>query len=210
MKTLLFTAAAFVAGLAAPHIVPTVAANRQPAQTPRVFMSSGGTALRVLVDAKSLGGNEVEVGELTFPANSDSGDHRHAVTETFFVLEGQLEQVVNGKPVALGPGGIVSIRSTDQVRHKSGPNGAKVLVIWAKRLSSNSSRSSCSMSRPCSSSTPGRAPAKFRCSISLSPPTKRLLWTNSSNITVSDRVSKQGPLFAAAGSTKPFSGLAIK
>jgi len=131
MKTLLFTAAAFVAGLAAPHIVPTVAANRQPAQTPRVFMSSGGTALRVLVDAKSLGGNEVEVAELTFPANSDSGDHRHAVTETFFVLEGQLEQVVNGKPVALGPGGIVSIRSTDQVRHKSGPNGAKVLVIWA-------------------------------------------------------------------------------
>src|SRR5205823_5175740 len=131
MKTLLLTAAAFVAGLAAPRVVATVAANRQPAQTPRVFMSSGGTALRVLVDAKSLGGNEVEVGELTFPANSDSGDHRHAVTETFFVLEGQLEQVVNGKPVALGPGGIVSIRSTDQVRHKSGPNGAKVLVIWA-------------------------------------------------------------------------------
>src|SRR5205809_5129008 len=83
MKTLLFTAAAFVAGLAAPHIVPTVAANRQPAQTPRVFMSSGGTALRVLVDAKSLGGNEVEVGELTFPANSDSGDHRHADRDVF-------------------------------------------------------------------------------------------------------------------------------
>jgi hypothetical protein len=24
-----------------------------------------------------------------------------------------------------------SIRSTDQVRHKVGPNGAKVLVVWA-------------------------------------------------------------------------------
>jgi hypothetical protein len=26
---------------------------------------------------------------------------------------------------------VASIRSTDQVRHKSGPKGAKVLVIWA-------------------------------------------------------------------------------
>ena len=50
---------------------------------------------------------------------------------TFQMACKQLEQVVNGKPVALGPGGIVSIRSTDQVRHKSGPIGAKVLVIWA-------------------------------------------------------------------------------
>ena len=39
---------------------------------------------------------------------------------------------------------------------------------------------------------------------------KRLLWTNSSYLTVSDRVFKQGPLFAAAGSTRPFSSLAIE
>jgi len=38
---------------------------------------------------------------------------------------------------------------------------------------------------------------------------KRLVWTNSSHITVSDQVFKQGPLFAAAGSPKPFSSLAI-
>jgi quercetin dioxygenase-like cupin family protein len=101
------------------------------AQSPKVLTSPGGTQLRVLVDPASLGGNEVEVGELTFVPNSDSGDHRHAVTETFYVLEGELEQVINGKPVKLGPGMVASIRSTDQVRHKSGPNGAKVLVIWA-------------------------------------------------------------------------------
>ena len=41
---------------------------------------------------------EVEIVELTFPANSDSGDHRHAVTETFYLLEGELDQVVNGTP----------------------------------------------------------------------------------------------------------------
>jgi hypothetical protein len=37
-----------------------------------------------------------------------------------------------------------------------------------------------------------------------------LLWTNSSHITVSDRVFKQGPLFAAASASKPFSSLVIK
>ena len=97
----------------------------------RTFVSPGGTQLTVLVDAASLGGTEVEVAELTFPANADSGDHRHAVTETFYLLSGELEQLINGKPVKLVPGMAVSIRSTDQVRHKTGPAGAKVLVIWA-------------------------------------------------------------------------------
>ncbi|MGH9176646.1 MAG: cupin domain-containing protein [Vicinamibacterales bacterium] len=108
----------------------TMAAEPQPA-TSKVFVSPGGTELRVLVDAASLGGTEVEMAELTFTPNSDSGDHRHAVTETFYVLEGDMEQVINGKPVKLGPGMVASIRSTDQVRHKTGPNGAKVLVVWA-------------------------------------------------------------------------------
>ena len=82
------------------------------------------------VDA-SLRGSEVEVAELTLAPNSDSGEHRHAVTETFYLLEGEMEQVINGTPVKLGPGMVASIRETDQVRHKAGPNGAKILVIWA-------------------------------------------------------------------------------
>ena len=85
----------------------------------------------MLVDAQSLGGAEVEVAELTLAANSDSGGHHHGVTETFYVLEGEMEQVINGKPVKLGPGMVASIRSTDEVRHRAGPKGVKVLVIWA-------------------------------------------------------------------------------
>ena len=104
---------------------------REQAGGSKVFMSPGGAQLKVLVDAASLGGTEVEVAELTLAPNSDSGDHRHAVTETFYLLEGDMEQVINGKPVKLTPGTVASIRSTDQVRHKAGPNGAKVLVIWA-------------------------------------------------------------------------------
>jgi quercetin dioxygenase-like cupin family protein len=94
-------------------------------------VSPGGTKMKVLVDQNEVRGTEVEIVELTFPPNSDSGDHRHAVTETFYVLEGDMEQVINGKPVKLGPGMSASIRSTDDVRHKSGPNGARVLVVWA-------------------------------------------------------------------------------
>ena len=104
---------------------------REQASGSKVFMSPGGAHLKVLVDAASLGGTEVEVAELTLAPNSDSGDHRHAVTETFYLLEGDMEQVINGKPVKLTPGTVASIRSTDQVRHKAGPKGAKVLVIWA-------------------------------------------------------------------------------
>ena len=99
--------------------------------TGRVLKSPGGTELRVLVDAQSLGGSEVEVAELTFLPNSDSGDHHHGVTETFYVLEGEMSQVINGKTFKLGPGMVATLRPTDEVRHRSGPKGAKVLVIWA-------------------------------------------------------------------------------
>jgi quercetin dioxygenase-like cupin family protein len=98
---------------------------------PRTFTSPGGTELRVLVDAATLRGTEVEIGELTFKANSESAEHQHGVTETFYVLEGELTQVVNGKPIKLGPGMATSIRETDHVIHRAGPNGAKALVIWA-------------------------------------------------------------------------------
>lgn len=102
-----------------------------PPATSRTFVSPSGVTMKVITDAKAVRGDEVEIVELTFPPNSDSGDHRHAVTETFYVLEGELEQVINGTPVKLAPGTAVSIRATDLVRHKSGPKGARVLAVWA-------------------------------------------------------------------------------
>ena len=118
----LCTSAAFISAAQSPASAPVTA---------RSFISPSGVKMKVITAEKDLKGDEVEIVELTFPPNSDSGDHRHAVTETFYLLEGELDQVVNGTPVKLTPGTAVSIRSTDQVRHKSGPNGAKVLVVWA-------------------------------------------------------------------------------
>jgi hypothetical protein len=107
--------------------------------TGRVLKSPGGTELRVLVDAQSLGGSEVEVAELTFLPNSDSGDHHHGVTETFYVLEGEMNQVINGKTVKL-------VRECgDHPAHRrgpppTGPKGAKVLVIRAPGVGSTRGR----------------------------------------------------------------------
>ena len=97
----------------------------------KTFTSPGGAELRVLVDAATLGGSEVELAELTLKPNSESAEHQHGVTETFYVLEGEVTQVVNGKPIKLGPGMVASIRTTDHVIHRAGPKGAKVLVVWA-------------------------------------------------------------------------------
>ena len=94
------------------------------------WVSPSGTRLRVLVDKGTLGGDEVEMGEITFAANADSGEHAHGSTEIFYVLEGELGHIVNGKSQLLKPGMVGYVRPPDRVRHKVGPAGARALVIW--------------------------------------------------------------------------------
>lgn len=96
-----------------------------------VFQNASGTKLRILMGDAEFGGNEIEMGEITFVPNSDSGEHVHGATETFYVLQGELEHVVNGKSVKLTVGMVGTVRPPDKVRHKTGPSGAKALVIWA-------------------------------------------------------------------------------
>jgi quercetin dioxygenase-like cupin family protein len=119
-KALLLVASAALAGWAA-----------RAAQEPR-YRSASGTELKLLLGADALGGSELELGEITFPPNADSGDHVHGSTEVFYVLSGELEHVVNGKSSLLKPGMVGSVRPPDRVRHKTGPGGpTKALVIWA-------------------------------------------------------------------------------
>ena len=94
-----------------------------------LYRAPSGVTLRLMIDETNLGA-EASVGELTFPANSDSGDHAHAAIEMFYVVSGELEHVVNGKSQILRPGMTGFVKPPDQVRHKTGPAGAKVVVIW--------------------------------------------------------------------------------
>ena len=93
------------------------------------YRSPSGATLKLMLDDSNVG-PEVTVGELTFPPNADSGDHTHGAIEMFYVLSGELEHVVNGKSQILKPGMVGYVRPPDKIRHKTGPSGAKVVVIW--------------------------------------------------------------------------------
>ena len=93
------------------------------------FRAPSGATLKLLLDSSNVG-REVSMGELTFPANADGAEHQHGAIEMFYVLAGELEHVVNGKSQFLKPGMAGFVRPPDKVRHKTGPAGAKVLVVW--------------------------------------------------------------------------------
>ena len=108
------------------------------------YRSPGGTTLRLMLDESNVG-PEVSVGEMIFPPNTDSGDHQHGALEMFYVVSGEYEHVVNGKSQLLKPGMSGYVKPPDKVRHKTGPGGAKVVVIWgpggeAKRIASRWTR----------------------------------------------------------------------
>ena len=91
----------------------------------RTYRAPGGTTLRLMLDESNLGA-EASLGELTFPPNSDSGEHTHGAIEIFYVVTGELEHVVNGSSQLLKPGMAGFVKPPDRVRHKTGPAGAKV------------------------------------------------------------------------------------
>lgn len=94
------------------------------------FVSASGTRIRPLLGAEALGTTALEVAEISFPANADSGEHPHQSTEIFYVVSGELEHIVNGTSTRLGPGMAGFVRPPDRVRHKtSAPT--KAVVIWA-------------------------------------------------------------------------------
>jgi quercetin dioxygenase-like cupin family protein len=93
------------------------------------YRAPSGTTLRLMLDENNLGGG-VTLGEMIFPANSDSGDHKHGAIEMFYVVSGELEHVVNGTSEILKSGMSGYVKPPDSVRHKTGPAGAKVVVVW--------------------------------------------------------------------------------
>lgn len=93
------------------------------------YTAPSGTTLKLLLDEHNVG-SEVTVGEMVFLPNQDSGDHQHGALEMFYVVSGELNHVVNGQSYILKPGMAGYVKPPDKVRHKTGPEGAKVVVIW--------------------------------------------------------------------------------
>jgi quercetin dioxygenase-like cupin family protein len=114
-------------------VLVTVAASAplaaQASKQGVTYRSPNGSTLRLLLDSANVG-PQVSVGELTFPPNTDSGDHQHGAIEMFYVLSGELEHIVNGKSDILTAGMSGWVKPPDKIRHKTGPAGAKVVVIW--------------------------------------------------------------------------------
>jgi quercetin dioxygenase-like cupin family protein len=104
-------------------------ATAQADQRPATYKSPSGATLRLLLDDSNVG-PEATVAELTFPPNADSGEHVHGSIEMFYVLSGEYEHIVNGKSQILKPGMVGYVKAPDKVRHKTGPAGAKVIVMW--------------------------------------------------------------------------------
>lgn len=104
------------------------AAQSGNSQAP-TYRSPGGTTLKLLLDESNVG-SEVTVGEMTFAPNQDSGEHQHGAIEMFYVISGELEHVVNGQSHILKPGMAGYVKPPDKIRHKTGPAGAKVVVVW--------------------------------------------------------------------------------
>jgi quercetin dioxygenase-like cupin family protein len=112
------------------------AASAQSDKQGTVYRSPGGSTLRLMLDDTNVG-SEISVGELTFPPNTDSGEHAHGAIEIFYVLSGELEHVVNGKSVILKPGMVGYVKPPDKIRHKTGAAGAKVVVMWVPGAEAN-------------------------------------------------------------------------
>jgi quercetin dioxygenase-like cupin family protein len=96
------------------------------------YLERAGLSIKILVEASNFGGSEVEVGEITFPAQSPGGNHIHGTNEIFYVLSGRMDHIVNGESNALEPGMVGIVRKGDTVSHKVlSDEPVKALVIWA-------------------------------------------------------------------------------
>jgi uncharacterized cupin superfamily protein len=103
---------------------------RSSTGTRQVTLGSG-TVIKMLLDASNLGGTEIEVAEITFPAGSNpSGGHRHGATEIFYIVEGVLGHVVNGVEHRLEPGMAGMVRPEDEVMHRVLEGPVKAVVLW--------------------------------------------------------------------------------
>tara|TARA_B100000900_G_scaffold395611_1_gene394158 strand:+ start:534 stop:1028 length:495 start_codon:yes stop_codon:yes gene_type:complete len=86
--------------------------------------------IKVLIEESNLGEKGVEIAEIYFPPGYQDIAHMHQL-EILYVLEGELDHIVNGVSHILTPGMLGIVKEPDLVVHRSNSeNGVRVLVIW--------------------------------------------------------------------------------
>ena len=83
-----------------------------------------------MIEESNFGEKGVEIAEIYFPPGYQDIAHMHQL-EILYVLEGELDHIVNGVSHILTPGMIGIVKEPDLVVHRSNSeNGVRVLVIW--------------------------------------------------------------------------------
>ena len=86
--------------------------------------------IKVLIEESNFGEKGVEIAEIYFPPGYQDIAHMHQL-EILYVLEGELDHIVNGVSHILTPGMLGIVKEPDLVVHRSNSeNGVRVLVIW--------------------------------------------------------------------------------
>ena len=86
--------------------------------------------IKVLVEEATLGSKGAEMAEIFFPPGFQGTTHPHEL-EIIYVLEGELDHIVNGESHILKPGMIGVVREPDLVVHRTNSvEGVRTLVIW--------------------------------------------------------------------------------
>lgn len=86
--------------------------------------------IKVLIEESNLGSQGAEIAEIYFPPDYEGQPHPHEL-EIIYVLEGELDHIVNGESHVLAPGMVGVVRARDRVVHKSvSEGGVRTLIIW--------------------------------------------------------------------------------
>ncbi len=86
--------------------------------------------IKIMLEQANLLEAGVEVAEIYFPPGYQDVAHMHEL-ELLYVLEGELDHIVNGVSHILKPGMLGVVKEPDLVVHRShSDDGVKVLAIW--------------------------------------------------------------------------------
>ena len=86
--------------------------------------------IKLLIEESNLGSRGAEIAEIYFPPAYQGEPHPHEL-EIIYILEGELDHIVNGESHILTPGMVGVVRARDRVVHKTNSDGGvRTLIIW--------------------------------------------------------------------------------